>query len=229
LGNTDIVGDVRRLIVFDLDGTLIDSRRDLADAANRLIQELGGRPLAEVAIGEMVGEGAALLVQRSLSAAGVPQTPVSLSRFLEIYDERLLMHTRAYSGIMEALRSVQSHVSLAVLTNKPVAPSERILTALHLRDFFDEVVGGDGPWPRKPDPTALVAMIERAGATPQTTLLVGDSIIDHETAARAAVRCCLAAYGFGYASLRGARSEDAWVAQSPDQLVQIFEQFMAGG
>jgi phosphoglycolate phosphatase-like HAD superfamily hydrolase len=60
-------------------------------------------------------------------------------------------------------------------------------------------------------------------------LLVGDSIIDHETAARAAVRCCLAAYGFGYASLRGARSEDAWVAQSPDQLVQIFEQFMAGG
>ena len=164
------------LIVFDLDGTLIDSRRDLADSANQLIHELGGSPLPEEAIGQMVGEGAAVLVRRALAAARVPETSAALPRFLDIYDDRLLMHTRAYDGITEVLQAVRPHARLAVLTNKPARPSDRILVGLGLRELFDEVIGGDGPWPRKPDPASLLAMIERSGATQETTLLVGDSI-----------------------------------------------------
>jgi phosphoglycolate phosphatase len=215
------------LIVFDLDGTLIDSRRDLADSANQLVHELGGSALPEEAVGRMVGEGAAVLVRRALAAARVPETSASLPRFLDIYDGRLLTHTRPYEGIMEVVRAVRPYAHLAVLTNKPTRSSERILIELGLRDLFDEVVGGNGPWPRKPDPASLLAMIERSGASQETTLLVGDSIIDHETAVRASVRCSLAAYGFGYASLPAARlNGEEWIANTPSELLEVIERFL---
>src|SRR6187401_2758218 len=111
------------LIVFDLDGTLIDSRHDLADAANALIVERGGSPLPVDAITAMVGEGAALLVRRALKAAGTDlDVARDLPRFLELYDERLLAHTRLYDGTREALEALASRVPLAVLTNKPQHP-----------------------------------------------------------------------------------------------------------
>jgi phosphoglycolate phosphatase len=191
------VGDVRRLIAFDLDGTLVDSRRDLADSANALIVELGGRPLSEEQIGGMVGEGARLLVQRALAAAGIGDVSGALERFLTLYDQRLLNHTRLYPGMADVVRAAHTHARLAVLTNKPVAPSGRILEALGVGGLFAEVIGGDGDYPRKPDPAALLALIERAGASRATTLLVGDSVIDYETAQRAGVRCCIVTYGFG--------------------------------
>ncbi len=104
MGNADVVGHLHRLIAFDLDGTLIDSRRDLADSANQLIEELGGQPLTEEQIGGMVGEGAALLVRRALMAAGRGERAHALERFLEIYDERLLNHTRVYDGVADVVR-----------------------------------------------------------------------------------------------------------------------------
>lgn len=224
------MGDLHRLIVFDLDGTLIDSRRDLADSANQLIKELGGTPLADAEIGRMVGEGAAILVRRSLAAGGVTDTPAALPRFLDIYNQRLLNHTRVYPGIPDAVRAARRHARLAVLTNKPGRPTERILTGLQLRSLFDEVVGGDGPWPRKPDPASLLALMERADATPAGTLLVGDSIIDHETAQRAAVRCCLASWGFGYETIPTQRlTGDEWIAREPSALLDVIERFGSGG
>jgi phosphoglycolate phosphatase len=198
VGDADLVGDLSRLIAFDLDGTLIDSRRDLADSANELIAELGGTPLAEEAIGDMVGEGAALLVKRALNAAGLDHRSFALSRFLQIYDTRLVNHTRVYDGIVETLHSVRPHARLGVLTNKPAVPTERILEALAIRDLFADVIGGDGPYPRKPDPEGLRAMMAVTGATPERTLMIGDSAIDYETAQRASVRCCLVSYGFGF-------------------------------
>jgi phosphoglycolate phosphatase len=221
------VGHLHRLIAFDLDGTLVDSRRDLADSANQLIEELGGLTLPEEAIGRMVGEGAALLVRRALDAAGVGEHPEALARFLEIYDARLLNHTRLYDGLEEVVRQAEPHARLTVLTNKPVGPSERILEALGLRDLFAEVVGGDGPYPRKPDPAALIAMMATAGTTSEHTLLVGDSAIDHETARRAAARCCLVSYGFGYRqSLRATLNSHDWVADSAAALTRVIEEFV---
>jgi phosphoglycolate phosphatase len=229
MGDPDLVGDVRRLIVFDLDGTLIDSRRDLADSANQLIGELGGQPLREEAIGRMVGEGARVLVRRALAAAGLGDPPGALDRFMQIYDARLLNHTVAYDGMLDVVGYARRHARLAVLTNKPLAPSEQILAALGMREVFDDVVGGDGPLPRKPDPAGLLALMERAGASRSTTLMVGDSAIDHETARRAEVRCCLTSYGFGYMTFPPQRlAGDEWIVMSPGELCEVIDAFVTG-
>jgi phosphoglycolate phosphatase len=190
-----------RLVAFDLDGTLVDSRRDLADSANQLVVERGGAAHTEHAIGRMVGEGAALLVRRALEAAGLPYAPDALARFLEIYDQRLLNHTRPYEGMPDVVRLARRFGRVAVLTNKPLAPSLRILEAVGLRDLVDDVIGGDGPQPRKPDPAALLSLMTAAGASPSHTLLVGDSAIDLETALRAGAHCCLVSFGFGFESV----------------------------
>jgi phosphoglycolate phosphatase len=227
LGDSDVVGDLSRLIAFDLDGTLIDSRRDLADSANELIVELGGTPLSEDAIGGMVGEGAALLVKRALDAAGLDHPPGALSRFLEIYDTRLVNHTRVYDGIKEALHSVRRHARLGVLTNKPTAPTTRILEAFAIRDLFQSVIGGDGPYPRKPDPQGLLAMMAVTGATPGHTLMVGDSAIDYQTARRASVRCCLVSYGFGFRAFpRDQISDGDGVVDDPEGLARWLERWV---
>ena len=223
------MGDIRRLIAFDLDGTLIDSRRDLADSANQLIEELGGHPLSVERIGRMVGEGARLLVLRALTAAGLGDPPGALERFMQIYDARLLNHTVAYDGMLEVVQHARRQARLAVLTNKPLAPSEQILDALGMRDLFDDVVGGDGPLPRKPDPVGLRALIERAGASPRTTLMIGDSAIDHETAMRAGTRCCLTAYGFGYITFPQDRlAGDEWIVKTTGELRRVIDDFVKG-
>ena len=227
------MGDLHgRLIAFDLDGTLVDSRRDLADAANELIEELGGMPLSEDAIARMVGEGAGVLVTRALRAAGLEgqaegtSLSRSLARFLQIYDRRLLQHTVPYPGIVQAVAAARRHARVAVLTNKPTRATETVLEGLGLRVLFDEVVGGDGPWPRKPDPSGLRHLIMRACATPARTLLVGDSAIDHETALRAGVRCCLATYGFGYLNFPAERlTGDECTVRTPADLAAVFETF----
>jgi phosphoglycolate phosphatase len=222
------VGHLRRLIAFDLDGTLIDSRRDLAESANQLIEELGGVPLTEEQIGGMVGEGAALLVRRALRAAGRGERAHALERFLQIYDERLLNHTRLYDGIGDVVRQARSRARLMILTNKPTKPTEQILSALGLRDAFEEVVGGDGPYPRKPDPAGLHAMMNAAGVAASNTLLVGDSAIDLETAQRAGVRCCLVSYGFGFRDqLRTQSGSDAFFAADATELTRAIEAFVS--
>ena len=226
MGNADVVGHLHRLIAFDLDGTLIDSRRDLADSANQLIEELGGQPLTEEQIVGMVGEGAALLVRRALRAAGRGAREHALDRFLEIYDERLLNHTRVYDGVADVVRQAHGRARLTVLTNKPTKPTERILEGLGLRGAFDEVIGGDGPYPRKPDPAGLRAMMKAANTAPEQTMLVGDSSIDLETARRAGVRCCLVSYGFGFRSqLREQSGPDLCFAANANELTEAIEAF----
>jgi len=190
-----------RLIVFDLDGTLVDSKRDLAESANRLLVECGGRALTEEAIGGMVGNGAPVLVARAFEAAGVSAPSNAVARFLEIYDGRLLAHTRPYPQMADVLAALAARAALAVLTNKPLAATRAILTGLDLARYFpdDAVLGGDGPFPRKPDPGGLRHLASRAKAAPDETLLVGDSLVDFRTARSASSAVCLARYGFGFA------------------------------
>ena len=188
------------LIVFDLDGTLIDSRRDLADAANALLESEGAAPLSEERIGRMVGDGAATLVARAFEASGVARPADALERFLALYDARLLNHTRPYPGIPEVLEVLGLRAPLALLTNKPLASTRRILAGLGLARHFADgaVIGGDGPFPRKPDPSGLQHLTARARVDPSSALLVGDSLVDWRTARAASARICLARYGFGY-------------------------------
>lgn len=207
------------MVVFDLDGTLVDSAVDLAAAASALAVELGGRALTVPEVIAMVGEGAVVLVRRALTAAGLdPATPHATARFLELYDARLLNHTRLYPGIRSVLDALDPLVPLAVLTNKPFAPAERLLEALGVRRYFVEVIGGDGPWPRKPDPAGLVALRRHAAGGP--LLLVGDSPVDFQTADRAGATFVLAQYGFGAAKFTNPEAT-AFVAASPEDLPRV--------
>ena len=188
-----------RLVVFDLDGTLVDTRRDLAESTNKLIAELGGAALDEALIGGMVGNGVAIWLARALSAGGIQAPPQdALERFSAIYDRGLLNHTRAYAGIPQALARAGRVAPLAVLTNKMRRATLKILDGLDLALYFAEVGGVDGPYPPKPAPDGLQALMRRFGAAPPETLLVGDSPIDQHTARNAGARICVARYGFGY-------------------------------
>jgi phosphoglycolate phosphatase len=188
------------LIVFDLDGTLIDSRRDIANAANVVLQASGVPPLTDEAIGRMVGDGAATLVARAFAASDRTPPPDALDQFLEAYGRRLLVHTRPYPRIPGVLAALAARMPLALLTNKPIAATREILTALDLARFFpaDRVLGGDGPLPRKPAPDGLLKLASDAGVDIGRTVLVGDSVIDWRTARNAGAQICLARYGFGF-------------------------------
>jgi phosphoglycolate phosphatase len=210
------------LLIFDLDGTLIDSQRDLAAATNRLLAELGGRQLGEDAVAAMVGEGAAVLVRRALAAAGV-QTDErrALARFLEIYESALLVHTRPYDGMVAALERLASSARLAVLTNKPTRATHEILSGLDLLGYFADVIGGDTPLGRKPDPAGLNELIARAGVQPSAAMLIGDSPIDLATARRGGTAVCLARYGFGYRFGDGEFTGQEIFIDSPSELVDV--------
>ena len=212
------------LVVFDLDGTLVDSRRDIAEAANETLVAYGATPLAEDALGRMVGDGAPVLVARAFAAAGVEKPPDALDRFLLIYGARLLTHTRPYAGIPLVLERLAARsAALAVLTNKPLEATRQILQGLDLSRYFtpERVVGGDGPFPRKPDPEGLRHLMVSARASAETTVLVGDSVVDWRTARGAAAQACLARYGFGWEGFPTDQlSVDDWVVDSPSEILQ---------
>ena len=172
----------------------------------------------------MVGDGAARLVARTFTASGIQRPPDALEQFLAHYDERLLNTTRPYDGIPEVLDALRQRAALAVLTNKPMASTRRILDGLGLARYFppDAVIAGDGPFPRKPDPAALRHLTAGAHAGADSTLLVGDSVVDWRTARAAPTRVCLARYGFGFDSvpLHELTPEDRLI-DSPRELLSL--------
>ena len=212
------------LIVFDLDGTLIDSRLDLAESTNEMLASYGAPALPVDQVAMLVGEGARVLVERALAAAGLDaQEPDALGRFREIYGRRLLGHTRPYDGIPEIVERLGARHRLAVLTNKPDEPTRQLLETFDLARHFGRVIGGDGEFPRKPDPAGLQALMRECQAPAAETWLVGDSMIDVLTARRAGTRMCVALYGFG--QLRGELVLDGseGTARVPAEIVGIVD------
>lgn len=162
----------------------------------------GASPLPPDQVATFVGEGARTLVARALAAAGLPEAILddALAKFLQIYNARLLDETRPYEGVMDVIaHAVAAGGSLGVITNKPQAPTDRLMHAFCLAPYFQWVIGGDTTFGRKPDPASLIWMMNDAGFEPSRTLFVGDSIVDAETARNAGTHFCLAAYGFGQA------------------------------
>jgi phosphoglycolate phosphatase len=213
-----------RLIVFDLDGTLVNSRRDIADAANALLASCGAAPLPEERIGRMVGDGAATLVARAFEASGIQAPPDALDRYLALYQERLLAYTRPYPGMVDTLEVLTTRARLAVLTNKPLRSTRLILDGLNLARFFDSdaVVGGDGPFPRKPAAAGLQHLQILAGVDRRASVLVGDSAIDCQTARAAATPLCVARYGFGFDTIAAnSLRDDDRVIDAPSELLNL--------
>jgi phosphoglycolate phosphatase len=214
------------LIVFDLDGTLVDSSLDLANSTNEMLESYGASPLPVDVVTSMVGEGAQRLVERALAASRLDAAlPDALARFRAIYDRRLLEHTRPYDGIPDVVCVASQHARLGVLTNKPEGPTRRLLDGFGWASTFAWVIGGDSGFPRKPDPAAMRHLRAEGSASAAETLFVGDSMIDVETARRAGVKICVARYGFGH--LRGALvlRGDEIIAMRPAEVGTAIEQF----
>jgi len=213
-----------KLVVFDLDGTLVDSRRDLARSVNVILVDCGASPLDEHMVGKMVGDGAPTLVARAFAAAQLEPPPGALARFLAVYNAHLLDTTRPYPGMIRVLETLAGRTALAVLTNKPRAATMQVLAGLDLARYFSDdcIVAGDGPFARKPDPAGLRHLIARSETTAAATTLVGDSAIDWQTARNAAARACLVRYGFGFESVPIEQLSGAeLIVDTPEALLRV--------
>lgn len=180
-----------RLIVFDLDGTLIDSRTDLTNSINAMLTEFGREPLPEELIATYIGDGAGMLVRRALGdPEDEPLVENALQHFLAHYREHKLDHTCVYPGVFESLEAMKNLPDgtprkMAVLTNKPVRPSVDICEGLGLSRYMFRIYGGNSFATKKPDPEGLHAILREAGVSPGETVMVGDSSVDILTARRA--------------------------------------------
>jgi phosphoglycolate phosphatase len=214
------------IVVFDLDGTLIDSARDVAYAASEMVKSYGGRALDLRDVTAMIGDGAAALVRRALREGGLhPETTGALARFLEIYDRHLLDTTTPYPGIRETLSHLSGRARLAVLTNKPQAHSDRVLQGLGLNEFFERVLGGDSALGRKPDPAGMLEVVKNV--PPSGTILVGDSPVDYETARASGSAFAWARYGFGTGRFGSELPDTPYVLDVPADLVPIVDRLEA--
>jgi phosphoglycolate phosphatase len=188
-----------RALIFDLDGTLIDSKRDLIHSVNAMLREMGRARLDEETISGYIGHGAPLLVSRALgSGAKEEELRHALQFFLGYYEEHKLDTTCAYAGVKEALVELsRKKVPMAVLTNKPVKISVRILEALDLASYFRVIYGGNSFETKKPDPFGAIKILNEFGAAPRETMVVGDSEVDVQTARNAGTVAVAVNYGFG--------------------------------
>ena len=186
-------------LIFDLDGTLVDSRADLAAATNSMLTGLDRPPLPVATVEKLIGLGARALIERAL---GPGQQHLITERgydlFMEHYNAHLLDHTKPYPGIAALLEVVHRRgVHLSVLTNKPERPAKAILSGLGLASSFVAVVGGDTLPQRKPDPACVHAIQRMTGCPLNETLLIGDSAVDVQTGRAAGVETCGVEWGFG--------------------------------
>ncbi len=188
---------VMDLIIFDLDGTLVDSRLDIAASVNEVLVNLGRPTLPNETIYGYVGSGVRCLIERSLGGGSSEYVDEALEMFLSVYRRHLLDTTRPYRGVREALAQLKRGRTFAILSNKPTQESNSVLEGLDLRDYFDYVHGGESFARRKPDPIGIRALMEKTGTAPEATLMVGDSRVDYETARNASVKVCLVSYGIG--------------------------------
>jgi phosphoglycolate phosphatase len=191
-----------RALIFDLDGTLIDSQLDLVLAVNAMLEHMSREPHVHEKICSFIGNGAPTLVRRALGD-DVTEAEVEkgLTYFLEYYRAHMLDNTDVYPGVREALALLQNH-PMAVLTNKPVRFSGAIIEGLNLSRYFRYVYGGNSFETKKPDPQGAQILLRELQSAPHEAMMVGDSDVDIKTARNAGMHACGVTYGFGAESLR---------------------------
>jgi phosphoglycolate phosphatase len=199
------------LLIFDLDGTLIDSQKDLADSVNATRAFMGLAPLPLDQVSSYVGNGAPMLVRRALPDADERQLARGLEHFLDYYREHMLDSTTLYPGVREALDELHAaHVPLAILTNKPVRFSLQLMEGMGLDLHFFRIYGGNSFAEKKPHPMGINMLVAESGAARDRTIMVGDSAVDVLTARNAGVRSCGVTWGF---------QPETFVEAPPDVLV----------
>ncbi|HYM37882.1 MAG TPA: HAD-IA family hydrolase [Nitrospiraceae bacterium] len=215
-----------QLLIFDLDGTLIDSRLDLVHSVNATLRHMKRPELPDDVIASYVGDGAPALIGRALGSEAGDEKLVrsGLDYFLSYYREHKLDHTHLYDGIVEALATLQNHNGwprkMAVLTNKPVHPSRAIVEALGLGGFFSRIYGGNSFPTKKPDPEGAQAILREMGTVPQKAMIVGDSGVDILTGRNAGTWTCGVTYGFAPHTLHDAGPDV--LIDRPAELAELF-------
>jgi phosphoglycolate phosphatase len=223
-----------KLVIFDLDGTLIDSRLDLVHSVNAALRHIGRPELPDDVIASYVGDGAPILIQRALGGEAVDDAVVrhGLQFFLSYYREHKLDHTTVYAGVREALTAIQQSLhknpvspnggprKMAVLSNKPVIPSRAIVEALGLGPFFTQIYGGNSFATKKPDPEGARKLLEENGVRQEEAVIVGDSHVDVETGLNAGLWTVGVSYGFAPHTLKECPPDV--LVDSPLELAQVF-------
>ncbi len=213
--------DSIRLLVFDLDGTLIDSRQDLCNSVNATLTNFGLKPLPDAVIASYIGDGAAMLIRRALAIPGeLPpgQDPSegffqeAFEFFLTYYRAHKLDYTHLYPGVLDSLEALKdlpdgTPRQMAVLTNKPVGPARAICEGLGIAKYFYSIYGGDSFASKKPDPEGLLALIAEAGVLPEETLMVGDSDVDVRTGRNAGAWVLGCTFGLAPETLHAAQPD----------------------
>src|SRR3954453_15310173 len=214
-----------KLVIFDLDGTLVDSRLDLIHSINAMLRHFKRPELPGEVVASSVGDGAPMLVRRAL---GDPRDEAfvqqALEYFLAYYRAHKLDYTHVYEGVKEALGTIQSGNGtrrMAVFSNKPVNPSRAIVEALGLGGFFTHVYGGNSFETKKPDPLGAQTLLQQMQASPEETLMVGDSSIDVLTGRNAGLWTCGVTYGFAPHTLCEAPPDV--MVDSPQELEEMFK------
>ena len=188
--------------VFDLDGTLVDSRHDLATAVNLMRHDLGLPALSLETVVGFVGDGVRRLVERSLrdTPAASAEVDRAVALLREHYAAHLLDQTVLYPGVLAGLEALsQRPCHLAIVTNKPTEPARRICAGLGILRFFPQVLGGDACARAKPDPLPVLHVLSTTGADPASSWMIGDNATDLEAGRRAGIRRCFCRFGFGHA------------------------------
>jgi phosphoglycolate phosphatase len=208
-----------QLLIFDLDGTLIDSQLDIANSVNATRANLNLAPLPNELIYSYVGHGAPVLIRRAIGPEASDETvAAALAYFLAHYAEHMLDHTALYPGVRQSLDVFRDRaIPMAVLTNKMIMSTEAIIDGLGLRDYFFRIYGGNSFEQKKPDPVGIDALRSESGASRERSMMVGDSSVDIRTARNAGVQACGVTYGFQPESLQ---------QDPPDYLLQSFEELV---
>lgn len=204
------------LLIFDLDGTLIDSRKDIANSVNWTLRDLGLEELPHDHIYQYVGYGVRALIQGAVDEAhGSNGYDEAMKLFDKYYQEHLLDHTQLYPGLLEVLEK-NSDKSMAVITNKPQRYTDPIMMGLNLADYFDVILGREACIEMKPHPEPILKVLASVGVAPEKAMIIGDTDVDVEAGRRAGIKTCAVLFGFG--------KEDMIREAKPDYLVESSEQ-----
>jgi len=208
-----------QLLVFDFDGTLVDTKQDIVDSVNRTLTELNLRTLDRETLSTFIGKGVNHLIARSLEGTGYDNLPRAIEAFMRDYEAHLMDQTDLFPNCRATLEHL-SHKENTILSNKPTRFITQILDALDCRAPFSTIIGGDLMPEKKPDPGGLHHILEQHGVRPEDALMIGDSLVDIETGKRAGVPTCGVTYGHaGRTSLESAQPD--WIIDDLSELKQL--------
>ena len=202
-----------KLLIFDLDGTLVDSAKDIANAINHAIVPVGMAPLTTEKIVSMVGHGIKTLINDLVPPEHYED---SLNRFLEHYSEHILDNTKTYSGVIETLSDLGNYKK-AVISNKREALSKKVMNGLGLTGFFDVILGADSVSERKPSPAPIYEVLKRVGIPKESAVMIGDSDVDVQAGKAAGIKTIAVTYGY----------RDRDILKDADYLIDSFEELIS--